>query len=66
MFNSIKYTNMANNQNIPSKSEDIISSEFQTYDEGVEPGLDLSASEIEDVIKFMKEDLGITNPLASK
>ncbi len=55
---------MTTNQNIASEIEKALPPELQTNQEGFEPGLDLSASEIEDVIKFMQEDLGITNPLA--
>lgn len=52
--------------NIPENIEKVLPPELQTDQEGFEPGLDLTQSEIEEVIKFMKEDLGITNPLSSK
>ncbi|MBQ3688418.1 MAG: hypothetical protein II937_00960 [Bacteroidales bacterium] len=57
---------MATNQNIASEIEKSLPPELQTDQDGFEPGLDLSKSEIEDIIKFMKEDLGITNPIPSK
>ncbi|MBR4624657.1 MAG: hypothetical protein IKO56_03865 [Alphaproteobacteria bacterium] len=66
MYNSLNYTDMNKNQNIASEIEKSLPPELQTVQDGFEPGLDLSKSEIEDIIKFMKEDLGITNPIPSK
>ena len=57
---------MATNEKNGSDFEKVLPPELQTDQEGFEPGLDLSQSEIEDVIKFMREDLGVSNPLDSK
>ena len=57
---------MATNQNIASEIEKSLPPELQTDQDGFEPGIDISEDEIEDIIKFMKEDLGISNPLDPK
>lgn len=49
-----------------SEIEKSLPLELQTDQDGYDPGLDLTQSDIEEIIRFMKEELGITNPLDPK
>ncbi|MCR4559725.1 MAG: hypothetical protein K5685_06565 [Bacteroidales bacterium] len=50
---------MATNQNIASEIEKSLPPELQTDQDGFEPGIDISEDEIEELTRFLKNELGI-------